>query len=247
MRLNQVPPMDRHMEPDAVDEPVDLLFVHPGSTTPEPRARIRRSVGPYLGHRPEVIGLGDDEVRRRTRREFGLPDAPLIVGWGADGWLDGPDVFIRVLWALRRRGTDAHGVWFGLGADGNELDRLTSEAARCGVAEHMHFRPDITLAARLCGDAVLNCDRSPGRSPEEIVEALVSGSAVVAFPMIDVADEGIEFVPMLDVDAAAAALERVLSSSGVAERATRREEARVRLDVCGSFDQMYSLGGVARG
>jgi hypothetical protein len=235
--------MAAEMEPPLGDDPVDLLLVDPSRDVadPEPPARTRRVIGPYLGHRPEVYAAGSDEERARTRRRLDLPDGPLVVGWGSDGWVDGPDVFIRALWALARRGSDAHGVWFGLGADPHELDRLASEAVRCGVADRMHFRPNITREARLCGNAVFNCDRSPGgRTIEQLVEAIIAGSPVVSFPTLEMFDEDIRFVPMLDVEAASVELERLVSPDGIAGRPERRRAARVRLDVCGSFEELFA-------
>jgi hypothetical protein len=233
VRLNPVAPADRAMEPPLGDAPADLLLTHPSVAEPEPSARLRL-VGAHLGHRPAAIRQVDQRARLATRRSLDLPtDCPLVVGWGSDGWLDGPDVFIRTMWALRRRGVDAHGVWFGLGSDPNELERMVSEAERCEVTDRMHFRPEITLEARLCGDVALCTDRSGGRSPDEMLEAVVSGLPVVAFPMVDTRDDAVHLVDPLDVEAAADRLATLLDERSEPERRERQQAALRRLDLCG--------------
>jgi hypothetical protein len=198
-------------------------------------------MGPYFGYRPDVAADGDAATRRRTRATLALPEGPLVVGWGNEGWLDGPDVFVRVLWALRRRGLDVDGVWFGCDEDGPDAERLRSEAERCDVADHFHLRPASTRAARLCGDAVLCCDRSGGRSAEELIEAVVVGCPVVAFSTVDVVDDDVTVVPALDVEAAAEALGSLLTPGSIARREERGHQAALRLDICASLEELFAL------
>ena len=147
------------------------------------------------------------EERDRVRAGYGLPTGvPLVVGWGDDGWLDGPELFVRTLWTLEHRhGIEAHGVWFGLTTDPREADRLLTEAARCGLAERFWHRPFITVEAQTCGDAVLLPYRSPV-DPADLAPALVSGAAVVTFRSTAPVGPGVVRVDELDVEAAGAAI-----------------------------------------
>lgn len=242
VRLNPEPPADREMEPPASDR-ADLLLVHPDHHGPEPAARVRMA-GAHLGHRPDARRLGSEPARRATRAALALPlDAPLVVGWGRDGWLDAPDVFVRTLWAVSRTHPDAHGLWLGLGDDVDELERLVSEAQRCHVGDRMHFREVMTQDARLCGDVVLLPDRSPGRAAEETIEAIMSGAPVVSFPMLAMHDDAIIVVPALDVEAAAAAIDHLLEDRSADARRERQRAAAFRLDVCGRIGELIDPSG----
>ena len=163
-----------------------------------------------------------ESERRRVREHFELPtDVPLIVGWGDDGWLDGPDLFVRTLWALEHRhGIAAHGVWFGMAADAREVSRLKVEAERCGLAERFWHRPTPTVEGRLCGDAVLLPYRS-ATDPADLLPAMVAGAAVVTFLSTAPVGPGVIRVNELDVEAAASALAEALAE----DRSSRIETA----------------------
>src|SRR5690606_20285888 len=136
-------------------------------------------------------------------RRLGLPEAePVIAGWGGDGWLDGPDLFIRTLWALGdRHGVPAHGVWFGTDQP-DEAQRLRDEAARCGLADRYHLLPydghGDTPAAALCADVALLPSRE-ALLREHLMAAIVSGMIVVAFEACDIDDPAVWTGPDLDV------------------------------------------------
>lgn len=166
------------------------------------------------------VPFRSDHERDQARVRFGLPTGvPLVVGWGDDGWLDGPDLFVRALWALEHRhGVVAHGVWFGLSADPREVDRLTTEAARCGLAERFWQRSQVGVDGQTCGDVVLLPYRSP-TDPSGLLPVLVSGSAVVTFRSTAPAGLGVFRVDELDVEAAAAAVAEALA----ADRADRTD------------------------
>lgn len=164
----------------------------------------------------------DPSRRDAARAALDLPvDVPLVVGWGDDGWLDGPDLFVRTLWALEQRhGVAAHGVWFGLSADRREAERILIEGERCGLTGRLHHRPAITLDGQLCGDAVLLPYRSP-TDPADLLPAMVAGAAVVTFRSTAPVGPGVVRVDELDVEAAATALAAALAE----DRAVRIEHA----------------------
>lgn len=238
VRLNADEPADRAMEPPA-PATADLLLVDVEHRGPEPDATIRMIQSPHLSHRPAVRGLVRPGARAAQRSALGLdPDPPLVVGWGDDGWLDGPDVFIRVLWAVVQQGLDVNALWLGLDEDRHEADRLRAEAQRCGVGDRFHLRPSGGAAQRLCGDVVLLSDRSPGRPVEPVIEAIVAGTGVVAFDTAGIDDEAVVQVPTLDVVAAAAAVVEALEHTDEAARHERRDAAARRLDVCGRIGEL---------
>ena len=242
VRLNSEAPMASMLEAP-VRGPVDLLLVDPASDLPEPVAIERRVLGAYDGFRPDVRADSDEGARIAARRDLDLPKGPLVVGWGHEGWLDGPDLFVRVLWALRRKGVDVDAAWLGIGESSDDGKRLRAEAERCGISERIHLRADASRPARLCGDVVLRPDRSGGRSPEELIQAILAGCPVVAFSEVEAIDEGITVVPALDVEAAAAALVPLLDPASLAGREARRREAGLRLDLQASFLRLLDSRG----
>lgn len=176
--------------------------------------------------------------RRAVRAAQDLPtDAPLVVGWGDDGWLDGPDLFLRALWALEHRhGVTAHGVWFGLATDPREADRLRTEADRCGLGDRFHVRPTISVETQTCGDAVLLPYRSPV-DPEDLLPAIVSGAAVVTFLSTAPMGPGLTRVDELDVEAAAAAV-----ADGLAADRQARTGDNAHLTPVPLADRLVDLG-----
>ncbi|MFZ4519705.1 MAG: hypothetical protein ACOYOP_15050 [Microthrixaceae bacterium] len=225
--------------------PVDAVLV-PARRDAE-RGTAPSAAAPEVGSSIEVVeppahvlrhaGAAPSEGAVSTARErAALPaGVPLLAGWGEDGWLDGPDLMVRVLWVLEHHhGRRAHGVWFGL-EDRAELRRLESEADRCGVRDRFHLRPLRGPEAHLAGDVVvlpLRCDR-PGLA-DELAPALLSGARVVTFPTVSPVDDSVEVVPVLDVAALAAAADRLLA----VDRGGRRAEVVRRWDgaVAGMVD-----------
>lgn len=240
-RPNAELPEHADWEPAPVAAPA-IVLVPPGGSPPvAPGARAIPS--PHVRDYTEARVNSDPLQRARSRELLGIEwSGPLVVGWGDDGWIDGPDLFVRALWALEaRHGHEVGGLWLGLGADPHEVDRLRAEAERCGVGDRCWFRSADTLAARCCGDAAFLPYRGPG-DPTELLEAVAAGLVVVTFPGALVEDPAIEVVDHLDVDAAAAALHAAL----VTDRAAFVESARDRLDVGPWVDRLLAAIVAAR-
>jgi hypothetical protein len=237
VRHNPEPPPYAELEPPA-RRTGDLTVVaaaRAGEFTDVPDAYVQLpwATGAEAG-RP----YRDPEARSRVRRQFDLPtDVPLVVGWGDDGWLDGPDLFVRTLWALEHRhGVAAHGVWFGLSSDPREAERLCTEAARCGLADRFWHRPQVGIDAQSCGDVVLLPYRSPV-DPVDLAPALVSGAGLVTFRSTAPLGPGVDRVDELDVEAAAAAVAGALR----ADRSARTDQT-AHLTPGPLADQVVALG-----
>lgn len=237
VRHNDVSPEDLHMEPPPRNEA--QLFVVPPSAAEASTTRSDVYVE-YPFADTDARTYSDPTRRDAARRANDLPmDVDLVVGWGDDGWLDGPDLFLRTIWALEHRhGRIVHGVWFGLVADPHEAERLRREADRLGIADRFHHRERDSMGGRLSGDAVLFPYRSTADA-EDVRDAILSGTLVVAFRATDVDDPVIRRVRDLDVDEAAAAIHAGLDE----DRMQRWESSRARVDVALLADRIVALGG----
>ena len=239
VRVNEIPPDDVGKERPAATE-ADLTIVPAGIPTQLAVVDGARSIEqPLPVQRSRAAGgFARPGAVAEVRRRHGLPeDALLVVGWGDDGWLDGPDLFVRVLWALEHRhGVTAHGAWFGLSADPDELDRLRREADRCGVGARFHQRPEDPIETRFSGDAAFVPYRS-ATGLDDLLEVACTGSLVVAFEAAAAADPLIRTVPDLDVERAAAEIARGIDL----DREQRSATARGRFEP-GPVDDLLALG-----
>lgn len=240
LRFNSEPPTDLAVEgPPATSGHVVLAA--PGSSPPiVPGAGV--VVSTAIRDLSAARAAGAPTAVRAARQLLGLPvSEPIITGWGNDGWIDGPDLFVRMLWFLEHHHhVHAHGVWFGpLGVDPHEAAELRDEADRCGLSDRFHLRPTGTLALRLLGDATFLPRREPaGRI--DVIDAVASGSTVVTFHDVGIDDPSILRVDPLDVDAAADALAGSLER----DRATAIDQGRDRLaafDVSQWDDQLVRV------
>jgi len=240
VRTNPDHPRHQTWEPAPLNA-ADIVLQLPG-TEPGPVSGQRMDAA-HVREYPDAGRLGRDEARTSTRATLAVPgDAVLITGWGNDGWLDGPDLFVRGLWALEQRhGIAAHGLWLGLGSDPEEVRRLHVEAERCGLSGRFHQRSADTVAARCCGDAAFLPYRDAG-DPFALTEAVVSGLGIATFITADVHDPMVIEVPPLDVEAAADALAELLGR----DRSVEAERARRRLDVGGWVDSLLDLAATLR-
>ena len=225
VRRNGRPPLDAHAELATTPRPlVDLTLVGPGA---EARAGLRALDAPFVRDWTGLLGPDIDEARDRARRHLGLDDdAVVVVGTGRDGWLDGPEMFIRVLWELERsHGIAGHGVWLAPAADHLEVHRLRAEAERCGLGRRLHLRTTGTVADLLCGDVGLLPCRTAG-DPYDALALVRSGIPVVTFPVWGWDDPAVLTVPHLDLVAAADAIGTALTW----DRGKLRAEAEERIE-----------------
>lgn len=237
VRLNDGEPEHRHLEPDPLRS-ADLVIVPAGSDQSN-CAVAGPTTDEYPFHWSPAKRILSENGRHERRTELGLPtDRVLVVGWGDDGWLDGPDLFIRTLWALEHRhAIPAHGAWFGFDSDRLELDRLRAEARRCGIEGRFHFRPNRSLDDRFCGDAVLLPYRSTAGTVPAVTAAL-SGAVTVVFEAAEVHHPMVRRVRDLDVEAAARAL-----ADGLRQPGPPRDDLARRFDPAALVDDI--LGTVA--
>jgi hypothetical protein len=178
----------------------DLLIVGPGCAADAQRLWPGVQQRTYPANRPQG-------ARARVRARLGVPDGALLVtGRGEDGWLDGPDLFIRTMWELEHRcGTRAHGAWFGLGADPNQVVRLRDEIARCGLDGRVQIVEDPGDESIGSGDVTLLPYRH-GMHPQVPMAEIAAGSPVVSFPVWAIDEPSLHIVPHLDLAAAAGAI-----------------------------------------
>lgn len=185
-----------------------------------------------------IIDRTDRAERLAARHRLGLAlDVPLVVGWGEDSWVDGPDIFIRALWALSaRHGVLAHGLWLSPETLDHEERRLRAEAVRCGVGERYHRHTDLDFINKVCGDAVLLPYRA-ANDPIDVLDVVTAGLEVVTFGIGVLDDPDVVSVPYLDVEALADALAKALSR----DRDQARAEAHRRLGVDAMLDELVAL------
>lgn len=227
VRANDEPPEGAGAEVRSGLDRVDLTLVLPGRTAlPGSRAFDAPDVRAWnAAERTDV-----DAARARARERLGIdPDVPVVVGFGRDGWLDGPELFVRGIWALERRcGRKVDAVWLAPGAAPEELDRLVDEAGRCGFGDRFHVRSDVhqeDLDLLLAGDVALLPYRAEGEAGTA-ASLLGAGLAIVSFPVWTFDHPALHLVPHLDLDAAAHALATALDG----DRDERRAAAGAHLE-----------------
>lgn len=225
-RINSDLPADANLEMAPVSN-ADLILKEASAEWAAPSEPVIETPT-YLRDFAHVLSQSPEDDRLNSRKLLDIPpSSPLVVGWGADGWLDGPDLFVRGLWMLNeRRGCRAHGLW--ITSHGSEaLEKsLYAEARRCGVDDRFAISREDQLSTRLCGDAVFLPCRAP-HDPMDLLAAVASGLEVVTFPVHSVEDPAIRTVDHLDLEAAAS----VITQSLVPRRAERADQAMRRLDV----------------
>ena len=149
---------------------------------------------------------------------------------------------LRALWVLEHRhGIKARGVWFGLDADPNAVDRLRAEAERCGVGDRFFVHPRNDPLVKFCGDVAFLPCRSPidGR---EAREAVASGLGFVAYEGLVPPGSGVTVVPYLDVDAAGAEI----AALSEIDRRSALQAAAARIDAWGLADFIIRTSGERR-
>lgn len=206
--------------------PPDFEILGPGSAPDRRRDVPSIPLGFFTSYPAESLAYHAAR-RAPARRRLGVPvDEPLLIGWGDDGWLDGPDLFVRAIWALEyHHGRKVNGLWMGLGSDQHEIDRLHAEAERCGVGGRFFQCATDTLEARFCGDVAFLPYRG-SLDPHDIMSTMLSGLAVVTFDAGGLDDPLVAEVAPLDVEAAAAAADPFFDAEREATVAAVRHRQR---------------------
>lgn len=231
-RLNTTRPSDDELESGPLPDPDVVLVaidVRPDRDTAPPGV-------PLIREREQLdlalaSSRASDTVRAGHRSTLGVgADTTLLTGWGFDGWLDGPDVFIRTLWSVRERhGVDAVGVWFG-DTSPEEHEELLTEARRAGVADVYHLLPyegrGTAPEPAYSADVVVLPTRL-ALLREHLSPVIASGLAIATFAAADLDDPTVSMVPDLDVEALAAVAAELLTET----RATRLDAALTEFDL----------------
>jgi hypothetical protein len=240
-RKNDTLPRFADWEPEPVVEPDVVLYTdcEPDVGRDVEAIVVERNLGDYR----EFRRRGDPEEVGRIRERLGIDGEGLLVcGWGDEAWIDGTDMFVRALWVLEHRhGIKARGVWFGLDADPNAVDRLRAEAERCGVGDRFFVHPRNDPLVKFCGDVAFLPCRSPidGR---EAREAVASGLGFVAYEGLVPPGSGVTVVPYLDVDAAGAEI----AALSEIDRRSALQAAAARIDAWGLADFIIRKSGERR-
>lgn len=225
-RINADRPTDFELESPPVTE-ADLVLLDPAAESDVSAGPVIESSCFVRDFEGALANTGERE-RQLARAALSISaDDDLLVGWGEDGWLDGPDLFIRGLWMLEHYfGRCPRALWIASGASDALNRTLVAEARRCGLDNRFTISNDDRLVARLCGDAVFLPSRA-AHDPLEMLTAVASGLHVITFPVHEVSDPGIRTVDHLDLEAAASVLNEALEN----KREQRAREAMLRLDV----------------
>lgn len=216
VRLNERPPVDDFGEPTTTE--ADLLIVPTGWRTPlaPPTDRPTDNTAPTLemdllkdlgaGHRMRDAGR-----RASVLESMSVPtDAPIVLGWGDDGWIDGPDLFIRGMWTLEARfGHRPTAVWLDGSRDEYGRERLRAEAERCGLGDRYFLCTQPPPEAKLCGDVTFLPVRAR-LDADDVARAITAGSRVVTFEAAGTEGLPASTVPDLDLETAAAELAAAL-------------------------------------
>ncbi len=207
----------------------------------------RRSLGAF-GASAEVV-LNGVECPERVER----PSSPPVVAYigRLSGW-KGPRVLLRAAARVAAKHPDARFVFAGdeFGGGGGFRTDMLAEAKRLGLEGRLELRPFLEDVSGLMAEATVVV--SPSVLPEPfglvLLEAMASGRAVIASddggPREIVVDgETGLLVPPGDVDALAAALDRVLSDPAFAERlgAAGRRRARERFSIESTVARLSEL------
>ncbi len=213
VRVDRVNPLPPPIVPADLRSPVGDADLVIGTPSGAWSASTRHLEAPEVFVRPPRSAAELDGLRRAARERLGIgPDQPVVVGSGRHGWVDGADLFPRVLWTLRHRhGIDAHGVWIASHLAIDEAAPLEAEAARCGLDDRFDLVDDPRLVAA-ADVAVLPCrDAAPAADAGVYIE---SGIPVISFPVWAFEHPLLEVVPHLDLDAVADAAARQLLDPG---------------------------------
>ena len=169
--------------------------------------------------------------RADARAALGLPADARVVGWvGRLSREKGPDVALRALAALGRRGD--HSTLLAIVGEGREAEKLGAQAQEAGLTIRLRWvglRPRAAEVLRAF-DAFLLSSRTEG-TPITLLEAMAAGVPIVATRVGGVPDvvssEEALLVASEDADAMATALETIAQDPEAARRRARRARERL--------------------
>ena len=169
--------------------------------------------------------------RADARAALGLPADARVVGWvGRLSREKGPDVALRALAALARRGD--HSTLLAIVGEGREAEKLGAQAQEAGLTIRLRWvglRPRAAEVLRAF-DAFLLSSRTEG-TPITLLEAMAAGVPIVATRVGGVPDvvssEEALLVASEDADAMATALETIAQDPEAARRRARRARERL--------------------
>lgn len=193
------------------------------------------------------------------RRVLGIPDGAAVIGGsGSVIWRKGPDLFVQLVAAVRRRrpDLDLHGVWVGGGGD--EPVPVDQDALGLGLEGLVHFVGELEHPADLIAGLDVFCLTSrEDPYPLVMLEAAALGVPVVAFAnggVVEFAGEAADrdarraaVVPYLDVgalaDEVAALLDDPDRRGALAERGRDRvlTEHAVEVAAPALYEEILSL------
>jgi glycosyltransferase involved in cell wall biosynthesis len=173
----------------------------------------------------------------KIRTHLNLPQEARLVGaCGTTDWRKGPDLFIQLACAVRRRQPDlpAHFVWVGGETAGPEFAALWHDVTRTGLEGYVHFlgeRPN-PLDYFAAFDVFALVSREDP-FPLVALEAASLGKPIVCFDRAGGAKEFVEddagfVVPYLDVELMASRVLALLSSPDLGERLGQQAATKVQ-------------------
>lgn len=215
-----------------------------------PAAAVAENLIQRHGVRDDLISvvpeyLADDYGAGSDSLAPGLGQTRTVLGAGTTDWRKGPDLFVRLAAACRRRAPadDLRFVWVGAPTEGGQLEQLRTAAREDGVGEVVVFVGEQSdLRSFYHSAAVFVSTSREDPYPVVCLEAAAHGLPIICFGDAGgirdfVRDDAGRVVPHLDVDAMADALIAMLANEPIrralGETARRRVNAENRVSSCG--------------
>ena len=179
----------------------------------------------------------DRNIEQRLREELGISPQTLIVGaCGTTDWRKGPDLFVQVANAVNQRRIDSPVcfVWMGGEKEGLRLGELLQDVKKVGLEEKVKFIGSQSRPLdyfKLFDVFALVSREDP--FPLVNLEAGFSGCPIVCFDQAGGSAEFVEddcgfVVPYLDIDAMAAKICELLTSTDLRHRMGKNAAKKVR-------------------
>lgn len=180
---------------------------------------------------PNALSGGTQLSRTEARRELGLPDNTVVLGWvGRMSFEKGLDVLLAALPRLEDLPLSVSVI-----GEGPLRERLQHEAVRLGIGDRLRWHGPVAEAARLytAFDCFVLSSRTEG-TPIALLEAMKAGvpivtAAVGGVPDVLGAEEGM-LVPAEDPEALAGAIRATLTDRAAARARANLAQRRVSRD-----------------